>query len=412
MAANVYGMPNPLFPRFVHDHRVHPLGERPFALVGVLLAEVNPLEAVELVHEQVEAVDVEVTRLVRVLGEEVSQHLGFEQFQHLGDEDDVALRGGERLAVEREPLVGHRNRRFEVHHVPGDVLAARPRPFRVVLAERFEVHAERLPLGGPLEAPREFPVPQGRRAFVSTAVDDVVARLQVGADVLDGARVHVELRHRLRHLAALLADGVERDVLLVHLVLILREHLARLLGFSRRSAGHVLELAGRVHLGVRHHVDGDAQEVRTPLDELREVFAVGLTAVERVRDVGVRFPEVASERSRVHVAQFDDVAVQVGEFSGKLSERVPVVGGEDLSNLVAPVAKHLGDEVASHDFVDVAEMGDARRRDAALDDDGVVGVSRLDSVGHLVGPEDVMRLLVSVLAFVGRCRPVAHSCTQ
>ena len=207
------------------DERVGALGEGGEVRV-VDLAEVGALEPIEAVDELVEPLDVEVAGLLRVEREEVAQHLGFEQLQELLDRDDVALGGGERLAVEREPLVHHRHGRLLAEDVPRHVDAGGPRPLRVVLPERLEVDAEDAPLGGPLQPPRELPLAERRGALVAAPLDGVAAGVHVGTDVVDGLRVEVDRGHRLRHLPALLADGVERDVLVVDLVLVRREHLA------------------------------------------------------------------------------------------------------------------------------------------------------------------------------------------
>ena len=60
---------------------------------------------------QWQTLDREVARPLRILREEVPDYLGFEQVEHLRHHHDVPGRGGERLPVEREPLVHHRDRR-------------------------------------------------------------------------------------------------------------------------------------------------------------------------------------------------------------------------------------------------------------------------------------------------------------
>ncbi len=115
--------------------------------------------------------------------------------------------------------------------------------------------------------------------------------------------------------------------------------------------------------------------------------AVGITAAEWVRNIRVRLPEVPPECAGVDFPEADDVPVEVGELAGDRPEPVFVVGSEHLSDLVTAVPQHLGDEVAAHNLVEVAEVSHAGGRDAALDDDRFVGVSCLDGVGDGVGPE-------------------------
>ena len=162
--------------------------------------------------------------------------------------------------------------------------------------------------------------------------------------------------------------------------------------------------------------------------------AVRLHFSEGVRDVGVRRPEVPAECPGVDLAETDELPVVVRERARHLPEGVSVVAGEHLSDLVAAFAQGLGDEVAPHYLVEVAEVRDARRRDATLDDNRRVRVAgpgcqlSLDSalylVCDLVGPERVARLgLPAVFRFPRRlvrslarrlpCRVVvAHRCVQ
>ncbi|EMA52267.1 hypothetical protein C451_11995 [Halococcus thailandensis JCM 13552] len=301
----------------------------------------------------------------------------------------MAGRRRERLAVEREPLVGHRHRRGVVEDGPGDVRAARPRALGVVLAERFEIDVEHLPLGGPLEAPREFSFLESGGPLVATALDRLLAGLDVGTDVVDGAGVEIHTFDgvRLRDVATLGADRAEGDVVVVDLLLILCEHVPCLLAVFEQVVNDVVERTGFVAFGVRDGLDGDIEQFGAPLDQIREMCAVRLTAAEGIGDRGVGLAEVAAERAGVDLAEPDDVTVEVGELAGHLPERIAIVGGEDLSDRPAPLAESLGDEVAACDLVHVAEMGDARRRDAALDDDRVVGLALVDHVGDGFGPE-------------------------
>jgi len=373
----------------VDQERVDAFGERSFGVVGVDIAEVDPFEAVELVDELVEPLDREVLGLRGVGREEVPQHLGLDQLQHVRDQHHVALRGGEGLAVEREPLVDHRHRRLDVHHVQRDVDAAGPGPLGVVLAERLEVDAQMIPLGDPLEAPGELTLAEADLALVAAALDGAVARLHVGTAVRDGAGLDVDAGHRLGDLAALLADRVERVVGVVDLVLVLREDIASALGVREQIGDGVVEFAPLVELGVRDDVHRNVELLGDARDQRREVLAVGLTAAEGIGDVGVGASEVLPERAGVHVAQIDDLAVEIGELPGELPKRIAVVGGEHLPDLATALAEHLGDEVAQHDLVRVAQMRDARRRDAALDDDRISRITRFDTICYPIGPENV-----------------------
>ncbi len=197
---------------------------------------------------------------------------------------------------------------------------------------------------------------------MATAIDGPIAGVHVGTAVVDGAgfsRIEIDARHRLGELATLLADRIERDVVGVRidLVLVLRENVACAIPMLEDEAGHGLELAGLVQVRVRDELDRRADRVGAVLNDRREVVAVGLTAPERVRDVGVGRAEVATERAGVDLAEVDQVPLEVTEGSRELPEGVAVVGGEDLPDLVAPIPKHFGDEIPAHDLVDVARWG-------------------------------------------------------
>lgn len=224
---------------------------------------------------------------------------------------------------------------------------------------------------------------------MATALDRLLAGLDVGTDVVDGAGVEIHAPDgvRLGDVATLGADRAEGDVVVVDLLLILSEYVPCLFAVFEQVANHVVECTGFVALGVRDGFDGDIEQFGTSLDQVREMCAVGVTAAEGIGDRGVGLAEVAAERAGVDLTEADDVAVEIGEFSGHLPERIAVVGGEDLSDRPPALAQCLGDEVAACDLVHVAEMGHARRRDAALDDDRVAGVALFDRVGDGFGPE-------------------------
>jgi hypothetical protein len=373
--------------RLPDDHRVGAVGALGRHLVGLAVAVVDGLEAVELLDQPVDRVDVEVPLLRGVLREEVPDHRELQELQDLLDGDDGAGRRRERLARQREPLVDHRDRRRPVEHLAGDGLAGRPGALGVVLAERLDVDAEGGPLGGPLEPPGELPLPERRRPGVAAALDHVIARRDVLADVRDGLRLEVDVGDGLGEVAAHLTAGEEGDVVVVDRVLEPGEHRTDPLAALEDVVDLGVELAAVVQVGGGDDVDGDVEGVGGPLEQCREVGAVAVTAAERVGHVRVGPAEVPSEGAGVDRLEADDVPLEVRQGPGQRPQPVAVVGREDLADLPAAVPERLGDVVAAHHLVDVAEVRDAGRRDAALDDDGVCGVAREDLVGDGVGPE-------------------------
>ena len=260
----------------------------------------------------------------------------------------------------------------------------------MVLAERLEVHAEGVPLCGPLEAPRELPLPERGGSLVAAAVNGVVAGLDVLADVVDGAGLEVDAGDGLGEVPAVVTPGEEGDVLVVDLVLEAGEDLACGLAVREDATDLLVEPAALVESGVGDDVDGDADRAGGSLEQFGEVVAVGVTAAERVRDVGVRPAEVPPEGAGVDLAETDDVPLEVGQRPRELPEAVAVVGREHLPDLAAVVPERIGDEVAAHYLVEVPEVRDAGRRDPALDHDGVVGVALEYLVGGGVGPEGAL----------------------
>jgi len=284
---------------------------------------------------------------------------------------------------------------------------------RVVLAERLEVDAEHVPLAGPLQPPRELPLAERGSPLVAAPFDGIVADVHVGTDVLDSLGVEVDARDRLRDLPALATHRIERDVLAVDLVLILREHLANAVKVREDPPSHVVEGAVGVQLRVRDHLDRNLQSVGIGLQQGGEVGGVRVALAERVRNRGVRLPEVPAERARVDLAEPHDLPVGVRQLPRDLAERVLVVGGEHLPDFVAALAQHRRDEVPSHDLVEVAEVCDPpRRRDAALDHDRLVRVARLDLVGDHVSPEGAEPLAVVPSSSSPADPSVSRACSE
>ena len=128
----------------------------------------------------------------------------------------------------------------------------------MVLAERFEVDAEHLPLGRPLEAPRELPLPERRRPLVATAVYLLATGLHPDTLVLDRLGVEVDAPDAGRQFPALRTLSHERDVVVFHPVLILREQLAGRVPIREHRRHRLVEGPLRVEVGVRQHLDVDA----------------------------------------------------------------------------------------------------------------------------------------------------------
>ncbi len=194
----------------------------------------------------------------RVEREEVPEHLGFEQVEHLRDGDDVAGGRRQRLAVEREPLVHHRHRRLDSEDVLGDVLAGGPRALGVVLAERLEVDAEDLPLAGHSKRHGSFPsrnvaVPSWPQPSMVWSPASTSSQTYSTSPASRSTAVTPSESPTLGTL------GQERDVVVVDLVLILREHVTGPVGAFEHPARDCFELAVGVQLGVRDelHVDAD-----------------------------------------------------------------------------------------------------------------------------------------------------------
>gem|GEM_PF-4657983 len=202
-------------------------------------------------------------------------------------------------------------------------------------------------------------------------------------------------------------DRIERHVVGVDGVLVAREYLGCPVAIGEHVLEDVVERARFVQFGGRDEIDGHLEGVRAVLDDGREVIAVGVTAAEGVRNVGVGCSEVAPQRARAHVAEIHEVALEVTQRPGELTKGVAVVAREHLPDIVAAFAEDLGDVVAPHDLVHVSKVGDPGGGDPALDDDRLVGRSvsgldlcghpGLDAVGDLVGPERVVDLIAPAL---------------
>ncbi len=229
----------------------------------------------------------------------------------------------------------------------------------MILAKRLEVDIQHLPLAGPLEPPRELALPKCRRSFVATALDGLITDRYIGTDVVDSFGVEIDVRDRFGQLATLVADRIERHIVIAGLCLILGEHLAGGVSPAEDALDDRIKSAVLVEVGIREHLDVDTEPFGVGLQQRGEVSRIRVGLAEGVGDVGVWFPEVAAERAGVDLAESDDLAVAIGEFSREFAERIAVVAGEYLSHRVATISENLSDKVATHDLVDVAEVGNA-----------------------------------------------------
>ena len=66
---------------------------------------------------------------------------------------------------------------------------------------------------------------------------------------------------------------------------------------------------------------------------------VGVGLAKWVRNIRIGLAEIPAERASVDLAEADDLPFRVGEFAWELPERIAVVAGKDLSDLVAALAE-------------------------------------------------------------------------
>jgi len=208
-------------------------------------------------------------------------------------------------------------------------------PFRTVRSRR-----RARPIGRATPAATGASLARNVAVPVAAPFDGIVADVHVGTDVLDGLGVEVDARDRLRDLPALATHRIERDVLAVDLVLILREHLANAVVKIRGTLRVTSSKAPSAYSSVFDHLDRNLQSVGIGLQQGGEVGGVRVALAERVRNRGVRLPEVPAERARVDLAEPHDLPVGVRQLPRDLAERVLVVGGEHLPDVVAALAQH------------------------------------------------------------------------
>jgi hypothetical protein len=129
---------------------------------------------------------------------------------------------------------------------------------------------------------------------VATALDSPVAGLDVGTDIGDGTGLHIDASNgvRLGDVTAVGTDRTEGHVVVVHFLLVIREHGPGLLAVFQEMPRHILEFTRFVQFGVRDRLDGKRHEIGASLDEVREVRAIGVTAAERVRNRGIGLTEI------------------------------------------------------------------------------------------------------------------------
>ena len=225
-----------------------------------------------------------------------------------------------------------------------------------VLAVHLVVDLEREPAAGPVGLPLQLDVAAGDRRLDQRAV--LVA-------VDDGAGVDIGLDHRhLQHAAGLGRDRQEDRIGLLALLAQRRQHdRLHLVVVLQHREQHLVEAARLVPIGRRLELVLEAERI----EEGAQAGVVGraearMLVAERIGHGGERLAEML----RQHLL--------VGHVVGHLAQPVHVVGeAEEPGRHVAQPLEGLAHHGGAHDLAEGADMRQARRSVAGLEQDIALG---------------------------------------